>query len=61
MRQYVVRHRTAAALTTGLMLMVVAWVAAARGDSDRRFSDFVRFSAPAGDRPATTDTVVVSL
>ena len=25
---------------------------------DRRFSDFVRFSAPAGDRPATTDTVI---
>jgi len=58
MGQYVVRHKTATALTTGLMLLVGAWVAAARGESDRRFSDFVRFSAPAGNRPATTDTVI---
>src|SRR5262245_1924698 len=47
------------ALTTGLLVVVGALVmTASHGESERRFSDFLRFSAPAGNRPATTDTVV---
>ena len=35
------------------------WTATAeRGGRDGRFSDFLNFAAPAGNRPATTDTVV---
>jgi DNA-binding beta-propeller fold protein YncE len=58
MGRYVVRHRGAVALATGLMVLVASFVAIARGDSEGRFSDFLRFSAPAGNRPATTDTLV---
>ena len=59
MGQYVVRHRRLAVLVMGLCVGVGAWVVAApRGETDGRFSDFLRFSAPAGDRPATTDTII---
>ena len=59
MHQYVVRHRTLAALVGVLLVFVAAWVVAARrGEAEGRFSDFVRFSAPAGDLPATTDTTI---
>ena len=57
--QFVVRHRGLAWLAGSLMVLAGVWaVAAPRGESDGRFSDFLRFSAPAGDRPATTDTVI---
>src|SRR5262245_22952515 len=59
MRQYVVRHRTLVGLTSGLIVFVgVCVIAAQRFDSDGHFSGFLRFSAPAGNRPATIDTVV---
>src|SRR5262245_504292 len=59
MRQYVVRHRTLIGLTSGMIVFVgVCVIAAQRFESDGHFSDFLRFSAPAGNRPATTDTVV---
>ena len=59
MRHFVVGHKSKVALITGLVVLVGAWVVAApHGGSEGRFSDFLRFSAPAGDRPATTDTVV---
>src|SRR5262249_55792217 len=58
MGQYVVRHKGLAAVTASFVVVVGAWALAARGDTDGRLSDFLRFSAPAGDRPATTDTVV---
>jgi YVTN family beta-propeller protein len=41
-----------------LVLVSVLVIAAASGESDGRFSDFLRFSAPAGKRPATTSTVI---
>jgi DNA-binding beta-propeller fold protein YncE len=48
-----------AALVSGLMLVVGVWVfAAAHGENDGRSSDFLQFSAPAGNRPATTNTTV---
>ena len=56
---YIVRHRSKVSLIGSLVVMVGVWVMAApHGESEGRFSDFLRFSAPAGDRPATTDTVV---
>ena len=59
MSQYVVRHKALVAWTCGLMMLVGAWaIAETRGDADGRFSDFLKFSAPAGNRPATTDTVI---
>jgi DNA-binding beta-propeller fold protein YncE len=59
MSQYVVRHKALVTLTCALMVLVGAWViAASRGESEGRLSDFLKFSAPAGDRPATTDTVI---
>jgi hypothetical protein len=59
MRHFVVGHKSKVALITGLVVLVGAWVVAApHGGSEGRFSDFLRFSAPAGDRPATTDTVI---
>ena len=58
MGRFVVGHKSQVALVTALVVLVGAWVVAApHGESDGRFSDFLRFSAPAGDRPATTDTV----
>ena len=59
MGRYVVGHKSQVALITALVVLVGAWVVAApNGGSEGRFSDFLRFSAPAGDRPATTDTVI---
>lgn len=63
MRQYCARHKAAVELISGVMVVGIfaagAWVIAAqRGTSDARGSDFVAFSAPAGDRPATTNTLI---
>src|SRR5262249_48366836 len=42
-----------------LMMFAVVWaVAAQRGQSQGGSSAFLGFSAPAGNRPATTDTVI---
>src|SRR5215470_16667863 len=51
------------AVTGGLVALVLctagAWTATAqRVGQDNSGSHFVRFSAPAGNRPATTDTVI---
>ena len=59
MRQYLDRRKVFVALASGVMLVLAALgIAAERGGSEGRASDFVSFSAPAGDRPATTDTVI---
>jgi DNA-binding beta-propeller fold protein YncE len=59
MGEYIVRHKGLVVLTTALLMVVGVWALAAQHDeSEGRFSDFLRFSAPAGDRPATTDTVI---
>ena len=59
MRQFVARHRALVTFTTGLSVLIGAWTfAAQRGEAKGRLSDFLRFSAPAGNRPATTDTVI---
>src|SRR5262245_43966350 len=58
MRRYVARHKVLAGSIGALMMMVGVWVAAARGDSEGRSSDFLSFSAPAGNRPATTNTII---
>ena len=59
MRQFVVRHRALVTFMTGVVVSIGAWAfAAQRGEARGRLSDFLRFSAPAGDRPATTDTVI---
>src|SRR5262245_5556608 len=59
MGRYVVRHKAKVALLSALMVIVAVWVVAAdRGGSEGRSSDFLNFSAPAGNRPATTSTVV---
>ena len=55
MGQYVVRHKALVTLTTALMVLVGVWVFAAQhGESAGRFSNFLRFSAPAGDRPTSS-------
>src|SRR5262245_56129115 len=62
MREYFARHR----MLTGVTALIVtalftagAWTAAAqRGEHDGGLSGFLRFSAPAGNRPATTSTVI---
>src|ERR1700752_4073906 len=59
MGRFIARRRALSALIGTAMVFVGVWVAAAPfGDGDARSSDFLRFSAPAGDRPATTDTVI---
>jgi DNA-binding beta-propeller fold protein YncE len=59
MARYVVRYKSVVALTIGAVLLVAAWVVAgSRGGADPRLSRFLGFSAPAGTRPATTNTVV---
>jgi DNA-binding beta-propeller fold protein YncE len=59
MSQYLARHKALVGLIGSLMAFVGVWViAAAGGGPDAHSSDFLRFSAPAGDRPATTDTVI---
>src|SRR5262245_9503030 len=59
MRHYLTRRTP---LVTSMCAATVAlglWVStAARGGIEGRLSDFVTFSAPAGDRQATTNTVV---
>src|SRR5262245_50224682 len=44
--------------TFGVMVLVGVLVMAAHDGPDGRSSDFLRFSAPSGNRPATTDTVI---
>jgi len=63
MRQHCSRHKALAALICGAVGFGIytagAWVIAApHGAPEARGSDFLNFSAPAGDRPATTDTVI---
>jgi YVTN family beta-propeller protein len=59
MGQYFARHKTLVSVISALMLFVGVWaMASPHGESGGRFSDFLSFSAPAGDLPATTDTVV---
>src|SRR5262245_48182917 len=57
------RHKVLTALAVGILALGLStagnWTAAAqRGGQEGRHSDFLNFSAPAGNRPATTDTVV---
>src|SRR5262245_23302209 len=47
-----------ASIGGAVALASVLGIAAANGDSEGRLSDFMRFSAPAGNRPASTNTVV---
>ena len=59
MGQRLVRSKGLVALISAVLMFVVVWaVAAQRGESEGRSSAFLRFSAPAGSRPATTDTVI---
>ncbi|HKE83709.1 MAG TPA: hypothetical protein VKB50_08145 [Vicinamibacterales bacterium] len=58
MSQYVARHKALVTLISALILIIGGWVAADRGGSEGRSSDFLNFSAPAGDRPATTNTII---
>jgi len=59
MRRYVARRNTLSVLIVGLAMIVGVWVTGAQPDgTDGRLSDFLKFSAPAGDRPATTSTIV---
>src|SRR5215510_989621 len=63
MRGFVSRERVLAVLTFAVVVTSVFtarnWTASAeRGSHDGRRSDFLSFSAPAGNRPATTDTVI---
>src|SRR5262245_8100738 len=52
------RKTTLAATTLSVMVLVGVLVIAAHDAPDGRASDFLKFSAPAGKRPATTDTVI---
>src|SRR5215510_13328863 len=59
MGQRLVRSIGLSALISTVLMFVVVWaVAAQRGESEGGSSDFLQFSAPAGDRPATTDTTI---
>ena len=62
MSRYIVRHKSLVAWTSVLILMVTvgAWVFAEQQGqaTNGRLSAFLSFSAPAGNRPATTDTVI---
>ena len=59
MGQYFAKRKALVASISSVMVVLAVWVITAeRGGSDARFSDFLSFSAPAGNRPATTDTVV---
>jgi DNA-binding beta-propeller fold protein YncE len=63
MGEYFDRHRALATVMGGIVVAVLmiagAWTATAdRGGYDGRLSDFLQFSAPAGNRPATTSTVI---
>src|SRR5262245_63913529 len=59
MRHFVSKTRSLLALVGAAMVVAGAWTLADnRADADGRASDFLDFSAPAGNRPATTDTVI---
>ncbi len=62
MRHYFARHKRLAGATAAATVLVGAWaVAAPHGTPDARLSEFLHFSAPAGDRPATTDTTIAGV
>src|SRR5262245_54218903 len=57
------RHRVLTAVAAGVLVLGLVtagnWTATAqRGEQDGGLSGFLNFSAPAGNRPATTDTVI---
>ena len=63
MGDYFQRHKTLTAVMGGVavsgLLIAGAWTASAqRGGNDGGLSQFLKFSAPAGNRPATTSTVI---
>ena len=63
MTEYWRRHRTLAGSMSAIVALVVLVAGSYALSADRnaaleRGSDFVRFSAPAGDRPATANTVI---
>src|SRR5262249_42221355 len=58
MSRYVARPGVLITAISALTMIVGAWVAADRGGSEGRTSDFLSFSAPAGTRPATTSTII---
>src|SRR5262245_57304783 len=58
MRRHVVRKVWVAAVVSGMVGAGVWAASAEKGGPDGRFSRFLSFSSPAGNRPATTDTVV---
>src|SRR5262245_25102600 len=62
MSQYVARHKTlVVVISAAFIVLIGAWVAADRGGGDARSSDFLSFSAPAGNRPATTNTTIAGM
>src|SRR5215467_14148897 len=63
MGEYLDRHKVLTTVVGGIVVAVLmiagTWTARAdRGGHDGRLSDFLQFSAPAGNRPATTSTVI---
>jgi DNA-binding beta-propeller fold protein YncE len=59
MGQRLVRSKGLVSLISAVLMFVVVWaVGAQRGQSEGGSSAFLAFSAPAGNRPATTDTVI---
>src|SRR5215468_1589605 len=63
MGDYFQRHKTLTAVMGGVavsgLLIAGAWTASAqRGGNDGGLSQFLKFTAPAGNRPATTSTVI---
>src|SRR5215472_17376471 len=64
MSRYFSQHRSFVALTTVASIVTAivaleAWtIAAQQGGHDGRLSHFLRFSAPAGTRPAATNAIV---
>src|SRR5215510_2395892 len=62
MRLHFARHKALLALTGIVALGIFAagaWtIAAQRGGHEGRLSGFLNFSAPAGNRPATTSTII---
>ncbi|HEX2455268.1 MAG TPA: beta-propeller fold lactonase family protein [Vicinamibacterales bacterium] len=66
MGRYFARQKALAVLAGGLVILSVlaagAWaIAAQHNGPEGRLSGFLNFSAPAGTRPATTDTVIDGL
>jgi len=63
---YCLRHEALAALMSGALVlgMLASGTCATEADRDSsttRRSDFLTFSAPAGERPATTETIIDGL